>query len=271
MRASFWASVATLILFGQTLLGHAPIAQAQSPSDAPIDSLVRRGAIRVAVFPPQYTKSRATNEVTGWPVELARALAARLHVQVAMIEYPGPRETMDALKAGACDLAFLPIEPLWSADVAFSSPLMQIDFTLLVPSGAPIRTVAEVDRPGLRIAVVRKHASTLALARIVKHAVLVDAEGPAAAFELLRRGEAGAFASVRPALLAFADKLPGSFVLEDRYGANVLTIAVAQAQSGELAYLNAFIEDAKASGLVQKAIDHAGWRGVEVARRAGTN
>ncbi len=269
MRALFWASVATLVLVGQTVVG-GPVAQAQSPGGAAIDSLVRRGTIRVAVFPPQYTKDPATNVIAGWPVELAQALAARLKVKMAMIEYPGPRETMDALKAGACDLAFLPIEPSWAADVSFSAPLMRIDFTLLVPRSSPIRTVAEVDRPGLRIAVVRKHASTLALARIVKHAVLVDAESPAAAFALLRRGEAGAFASVRPALLAFADKLPGSFVLEDRYGANVLTIAVAQAQSGQVAYFNEFIEDAKASGLVRQAIVHAGWRGVEVAQRAGT-
>lgn len=267
MRAIFWASVAVLMVFG-----HVPSAQAQQPpSQQAMASLLQRGAVRVAVFPPQYTKDKTTNEVRGWPVELARALAARLNAKIEMVEYPGPRETMDALKARACDLAFLPIEPSWTPDVAFSTPFMQIDFTLLVASGSEVHSVAEIDKSGLRISVVNKHASTLALARIIKHAVLVNAESPIAAFELLRLGEVNAFASVRPALLEFSDKLPGSFVLGDRYGANFLTIAVARAQSKQLAYFNEFVKDAKASGLVQKAIDHAGWRGVEVARSAGAN
>jgi polar amino acid transport system substrate-binding protein len=57
-------------------------------------------------------------------------------------------------------------------------------------------------------------------------------------------------------------------VLEDRYGVNFLTIAVAKSDAGRLAYFNEFIADAKASGLVQRAIDRAGWRGVQVAAHA---
>jgi polar amino acid transport system substrate-binding protein len=253
--------------FGVALLAAAPRAEAQSP-DPRVDGLVRSGAVRVAVFPPQYKKDPVSHEIRGWPVDLAAALAARLEVKATTIEYPGPREAMEGLKSGNCDVAFLPIEPSWRADVDFSAPFMQIDFTLMVAPRSSARTVADLDRPGVRIAVVNKHASTLALGRITKQATLVDADSPAAAFELLRNGQADAFASVRPALIEFAEKLAGSAVLEDRYGVNFLTIAVAKSDAGRLAYFNEFIADAKASGLVQRAIDRAGWRGVQVAAPA---
>jgi len=256
-----------IFVAGVALLATAPLARAQS-TDPQVDSLVRSGMVRVAVFPPQYSKDPASHAIQGWPVDLAAALASRLKVKAATIEYAGPREAMEGLKGGNCDVAFLPIEQSWRGDVDFSAPFMQIDFTLMVAPRSSARTVADLDRPGLRIAVVNRHASTLALGRIIKQAALVGADSPAAAFELLRSGQADAFASVRPALIEFADKLAGSAVLQDRYGANFLTIAVAKSQAGRLAALNQFIADAKTSGLIQRAIDHAGWRGVQVATQA---
>ena len=88
---------------------------------------------------------------------------------------------------------------------------------------------------------------------------------PDAAFDLLRTGHADAFASNLPVLLAYSTKLPGSRVLEDRYGANLSAMAVAKDQAGRLAYISEFIEEAIASGLVQQAIERAGVRGVRVA------
>ena len=58
--------------------------------------------------------------------------------------------------------------------------------------------------------------------------------------------------------------LPGSRVLEGRYGANVLAMAVAKGQPGWLACVSGFIEEARSSGLVQRAIASAGLGGVEI-------
>ena len=72
-------------------------------------------------------------------------------------------------------------------------------------------------------------------------------------------------ASVRPVLLEYSTQLPGSRVLEDRYGANLVAMVVTKGQAGRLAYISEFIEETKASGLVQRAITSAGWRGAQVA------
>ena len=149
--------------------------------------------------------------------------------------------------------------------LGFSPPILQLDYTFLVPAGSSIQHIADADRADVRIAVVRDHASTLTLSRIFKHAQLVYAATPDPTFEFLRNGQADAFASIRGVLLTYTAKLPGSRVLDEYYGANLLGMVVPGEQSARLAYISEFIEQAKASGLVQQAIERTGLPGYKVA------
>jgi polar amino acid transport system substrate-binding protein len=239
-------------------------------TDPRVADLVQAGQIRAALFLPQYTKDPVTGELLGLgmgflALEIARAIAARLGVEVLVIEQPTPPKAVECLKASACDVAFLGIEPSRAAEVDFSPPFVQFDYTYLLPAGSAIHSVADADRPGARIVVVRNHASSLALSRMVKHAKLLGAELPDTAFDVLRAGNADAFAAPREQLLDYCIKLPGSRVLEDSYGVNLVAIAVPKGQAGRLAYISEFIEEAKASGLIARAIERGGLRGFQVA------
>ena len=55
-----------------------------------------------------------------------------------------------------------------------------------------------------------------------------------------------------------AQDQPVALLVDDAHWADVLSLRW-------LAYLSAFAEEAKASGVVQRAIDRSGWRGVHVA------
>jgi polar amino acid transport system substrate-binding protein len=246
------------------LLIGATIANAQIP-DPRVADLVQIGKIRVGLFVTQYIKDPATGELKGVWSEIAQALAARIGVQVVLLEHPTPPEAVECLKAAACDLLFLPFDARAANVGDFSPPIFQFDYTLLVSAGSSIRSVADADRPGVRIAAVRSHASTMALSRLLKQAELEYAETPDPTFDLLRTGRAGAFASTRFTLLEYSTQLPGSRVLEDRYGANLNRMVVPKGKAGRLAYISEFVEVTKASGLVQKAIDRAGPRGITVA------
>src|SRR5262249_16958495 len=140
----------------------------------------------------------------------------------------------------------------------FSAPYMQFEYTLLVPAGSSIHRFSDADRSGVRIAAVRNHASTNALIPLLKQASLVYADTPDPTFGLLRDGQADLIASGRGTLLSYSAQLSGSRVLEDHYGANINRIAIAKGNAERLAYINEFVEQAKASGLVQRAIDRAG-------------
>jgi polar amino acid transport system substrate-binding protein len=244
-------------------------------ADPRVADIVRAGKLRVALFLPQYTKDPATGEIHGHGsgtvhVQIAHALAASLGVEAQLLGHPTPPTVVQCLKAGACDVAFLGNNPSRAAELGFSAPLILLPFTYLVPAGSSIRSIADADRPGVRIAAVRNHESTLALSRKLKYAQSVGVEIPDAAFELLRTGNADAWASTGPALLEYSTKLPGSRVMDDYYGANLLSMAVPKGQVTRLAYVSDFVEEAKASGLVQRAIDRAGQRGIRVAAAGET-
>jgi polar amino acid transport system substrate-binding protein len=232
--------------------------------DTRVEDLVRAGRVRVAMLPPQYSKDPVTGELRGWAVDLARAFGARLGIEARPVEYPGPDKVLEGLAVDACDVGFLPNSPSWTNAADFSDAFLQLDFTYLVPVGSSIRSSVDADRPGIRIAIVSHHASTLALLRILKHAKPVSAETLDSAFDLLCNGHADAFASTRPQLLDDSVRLPGSAVLEDRYGVNFLALVVPKGRAGRLSYVNEFVQEAKASGLVQRAIERAAWRGVRV-------
>ena len=159
-------------------------------------------------------------------------------------------------------MAFLAVDPARAAQADFSHPYMQIDDTYLVPAGSSIRNVADADQPGVRIAVERGASTALVLSRMLKQAELVPA---GAAFDLLRAGSANVLAGPRAALLRLSAQLPGSRVLEERFGVILYAMLVPKGHAGRLAYLSEFIEEAKASGLVRQAIERAGLRGVQVA------
>ncbi|OAI51406.1 hypothetical protein AYO46_08170 [Betaproteobacteria bacterium SCGC AG-212-J23] len=254
------------------LLAGATIANAQQVPDPRVADLVRAGKLRVALFPPEYTKDPVTGELHGGAfMEIARALAARLGIEALPVEYPTPPKVVECLKAGTCDVGFVGIDRAEKVGLGFSQPFMQIDFTYLVPAGSSIRSAADVDRPGVRIAAVRSHLSTVALIGMVKHATVVYADTPDPTFDLLRTGHADAMASIRAALLEYSPRLPGSRVLEDYYGANRLTMVVAKDQAGRLGYVSEFIEEAKASGLVQRAIEHGGSGGYQAVSPGNPN
>ncbi len=184
------------------------------------------------------------------------------------MEYATPAEVVKCLKINACDIAIMGIEASRAEQVDFSPAVIEFDYTYLVPAGSPIQTPRDADRNGFRIAFVRHHASALALARIVKHAKLVGADLPKEAFDLLRTGQADAFAFPRQELIDLALKLPGSRNLEEPYDVNLVGLAVPKGNEGRLAYVTEVVEQAKSSGAIQRIItggDQIGFRGFRVA------
>jgi polar amino acid transport system substrate-binding protein len=242
-------------------------------ADPRVADLVKAGRLRLAVFLPQYAKDSATGALRGIgmgfvAMAMGRALAARLGIDLRLIENPTPLTAIEGLKAGACDLACLGVDPSRAAELDFSPPVVQFDYTLLLPRGSPIHGFADADRPGRRIAVVLNHASTFALRRKVKHAELIGLELPEAAFEVLRAGRVDAFAAPREQLLDYSTQMRGSRVLDDGYGINNAAIAIKKGQAGRLAYIREFVEEGKASGAIADIIARGSLHGFRVAPHA---
>jgi polar amino acid transport system substrate-binding protein len=234
-------------------------------ADPRIADLTQAGAIRLALFLPQYTKDAATGAVRGLGpgvvmLDIARELAARLGTKLLIVEQPTPRAALDCIKSAGCEFAFLGIEPS-RAEIDFTPAVFQFDYSFLVPAGSSLRHFADVDRAGIRIAVVRNHASTMALTRMIKNAELLGFDLPDDTFSSLRDGKAEAFAAPRQILVEYSERLPGSRVLDEGYGVNRVGMAVAKPRQGLHSYLSEYVEEAKASGLIARIIENGGLGG----------
>jgi len=246
----------------------AQILSAQQAPDPRVADLIQAGKVRVGLglgSPPIAIKDPVTGELRGPAWDVARALAARIGIGLLPVEYPRPGAVMEGVRANAWDVALLGIDPSRAAEVDFSPPYLQYDLTYAVPVGSAIRYVADVDLPGVRVAVPRGDISDLRLSRMLKRAELVRVNTIAAVFDLLRTGNADVCGGTRPGLLEELARLPGFRVLEDRFGVILVAMVVPKGHAERLAYISDFIEEAKASGLVQRTIERAGLRGVQVA------
>jgi polar amino acid transport system substrate-binding protein len=214
------------------------------------------------------TKDGASGESRGVAIDLTRELGARLGVPVEIIAYDTVGAMVDAAKTGAWDIAFLGSEPAREAVISFTAAYLEIEATYLVPAGSPLRAAADVDREGVRVAAPARANYELFLSRSLQRATLVSAANANAAFDLLVKGQVDALAGLKQGLMGLAEKLPGSRMLDGRFMAVQQSIGVPRGRDAGLAYLRRVVEDAKASGLVARAIEKTGAHGVAVAPRA---
>jgi polar amino acid transport system substrate-binding protein len=213
-------------------------------------------------------KDAASGEPRGIAPDLARELGRRVGVPVEFVRFDQAGKMADAVTTGVWDVAFLAAEPARADVIAFTAAYLEIEATYLVPAGSPIRTIAEVDRPGVRIAVANKAAYDLYLSRTLKHAELVRAEGIDGSYELFVAQKLDVLSGLKPRLLMDVEKLPGARILDGRFTAIQQGIGTPKARAAAAAYLSAFVEEAKSTGLVAQAIARHGVRGVNVAPAA---
>jgi len=197
--------------------------------------------------------------------DLGRELGKRVGVPVEFVKFQQAGQLADGVRDGKCDVGFLAAEPQRANEIAFTSAYLEIPVTYLAPPGSKIRSLADVDREGVRIAVSARSAYDLYLTRTLKHAKLVRAEGIAASHELFMKDKLDVLAGLKPQLVRDAEKLPGSRVLEGQVTGVQQAVGVPKNRSAAAQFTREFVDEVKRSGLVAKTIEKHGVKGVTVA------
>jgi polar amino acid transport system substrate-binding protein len=197
--------------------------------------------------------------------DLGRELARRLGVAVEFVPYKTAGALADSVTTAAWDVAFLGAEPARANVIAFSAAYLEIPVTFLVPPGSSIKSIADVDREGVRIAVSEKSAYDLYLTRTLKRATIVRVQGIPAAYTRYVDQKLEALCGLKPQLDTDGPKVPGSRVLDGQITGVQQAIGTPKARAAAAKYLSEFAEDVKASGFVAKAIEKNEVRGVKVA------
>jgi polar amino acid transport system substrate-binding protein len=237
-------------------------------SQAAIFELAPSGVLRAGINMANFllvSGSGPAGEPEGVAPDMAREIASRLGVPVAYVPFARPGELADAAGQGVWDIGLIAAEPARAQAIAFTAAYAEIEATYLVPAGSPLTTIAEVDRPGVRIAIAARSAYDLFLSRHLAHAELVRAPGLDASYELFAGDRLDALAGLRPRLLQDVEKLPGARILDGRFTAVQQAVGTAKGNEAGAAFLRDFVEEAKASGLVARLIERHGVRGLSVA------
>jgi polar amino acid transport system substrate-binding protein len=229
--------------------------------------LAASGTLRAAINfgNPVLARRDASGAPTGVSVDLAREAAARLGVPVTLLTFESAGNVVDALKAGRVDLAFVAIDPVRAADMDYTPPYVIIEGAYLVRGDSPLTRNQDVDRAGTRVAVGRGSAYDLYLTRELKSATLERAPTSPEVTDFFLARKLDVAAGVKQQLEADAKRVGGVRLLPGRFMVIEQAMGIPKGRPAAQAWLAAFIEDAKASGFVARALQRHGVEGAAVA------
>lgn len=239
-------------------------AGAATADESAMKELMPTGKLRVAlVLAPSksvfFVTKDAAGKADGVTADLAAALGKKVNVPVEYVLYPNSGQATDATESGAVDVAFMPVDEERKKRIAFGPNYTLIESTYMAtgPSGA--KTVAEVDRAGMRVIGIANTTTIRAAGRTLKNTTISPVTSVEDAVAALREGKADAFALSRDSLPAVVKQIPGSHIVEGGFQHTGIAIAVAKNRPAALSYVSAFMEEAKKAGIVRAALDKAGF------------
>ena len=233
------------------------------------ETLAPKGKLRVGVYygsPTSMVRDPRTNELHGLSYDLGHEFARRLDVPFEQVTYQRISDVLEGMKAGDVDFTVSNSTPARAAMVAFSQNLLTIELGYLVAANSPIKTIDDIQKSGLKIGVTQNSTSQGTIPKLLPNAIVVPAENYKRGIEMLTHGEIDTYATNKPTLFEMSDQMPGSRILEGRWGEEHLAVAIPKDHTAALEYIQRFVEDVKASGLVAKSAEQAGLRGAVKAQ-----
>jgi polar amino acid transport system substrate-binding protein len=224
-----------------------------------------RLAIAVSPSPSAQFAIQDGNTYRGVAVTLGRALAAKLGVPLEIIPHQASGEIQNSAANNRWDVAFLPVDDERKKFVDFGNAYHLLQSTFLVGSNSKIQSVKDADAKGIGLGGVANTATFRAAKKATPSATHIDFTGVDAAVAAMRDGKIEAIALSRESLSGLLGKIAGARILDDAFLNSSTAVCVPKGKPAALAYVSEFIEEAKASGLVRKALDEMGLKSSQVA------
>jgi polar amino acid transport system substrate-binding protein len=234
------------------------------PSPQVVSELTPTGALRAAINMGNFllvTGKDPSGDPSGVSPDIAAAIAARIGVPVKYVPYARPGELADDAEKNLWDIGLIGAEPQRAAVINFTAAYCEIEATYLVPAGSPIRSVAEVDQPGRRLAVTARSAYGLWLENNFKRGELIQFDSADAAIKAFTDQRMDAYAGLRPGLIGLAERMPGSRILDGQFTAVQQAVGTSKKNAAGFVFLREFVEEAKRNGIVASLIGRHGVSG----------
>ena len=238
------------------------------PNEQVKAELTPTGKLRAAINMSNFllvTGKHDNGDPIGVSPDMAAEIARRLGVPLQLVPYPNPGALGDDAESGNWDIGNIGAEPQRAKTINFSAAYCEIEATYLVPAGSPIQTIADVDKPGVKISVTGRAAYGLWLQNNIKQAELIKTDSLDSAYDTFVEQKLDVLAGLRPRLLSDVENLPGARILEGQFSAVQQAVGTPKKNTEATKWLAAFVEEAKSSGLVAGFIKKHGVVGLSVA------
>jgi polar amino acid transport system substrate-binding protein len=236
----------------------APTSAGVSVDPAVVARLAPTGTLRASINlgnPVLASLDPATGQAVGVSVDLATELARRLHVPLAIVVSRSAGDSVDKVASDQADVGFFAIDPKRGEQIAFTAPYVLIEGFYLVRDDSPIRTNAQVDQPGVTVAVGKGSAYDLFLSRQLQRATLVRAPTSPAVVQTFLDQQLSVAAGVKQQLERDAAKAGGLRLLDERFMVIRQAMGVPKSRGAQAAdYLADFVQQMIRSGFVVQAL-----------------
>jgi polar amino acid transport system substrate-binding protein len=226
---------------------------------APSSEIVLMGKLRVATI--------GVRVLSGVAEPVGKFIAERLGVSYEPVVYTHSEAYMQSFGKEEWEIAIGPRVLAAAEKSDLSQDLWLIPLMYVAAPGREFADAAQVDRPRVKVGAPQDAPSEKYLSRALKFAELVripvSADIVIDAIEMLRSGKADVFGADTGIVHSIAAGFPGAKIVPGTF--NTVRVAVALPKGRSSARLAEIVNEAKRTGVVQKAIEAAGLRGVRVA------
>ena len=249
---------------------HAAKTAAARPDAAIVRAFAPSGVLRASINlgnPVLAAIDPKTGKPAGVSVDLAEEFARRLGVPLELVVVKSAGMSVDNVAQDYADIGFFAVDPKRAQAISFTRPYVLIEGYYLVRDASPIKTNAQVDQPGVTVAVGKGSAYDLYLSRELHKASIVRTPTSPVVVQTFLDQHLDVAAGVRQQLESDAAKAGGLRLLDQRFMVIRQAMGVPSARGKQAAqYLAGFVEEMKASGFVQASLARHRIEGAIVAR-----
>jgi cyclohexadienyl dehydratase len=210
--------------------------------------------LRVCMYPLYYAisfRDTKTNELTGLDIDLAKVLATELGVELQFVESSFGTFIAD-LQANKCDIGMFALGATLkrAQAVEFSKPYMLASVYAAAKSEGKIKTWADLDQPGVKIATLLGSYIETVAKGYFKKAAIVSVQPPTTREAELSAGRVDAILVDYPTVLRVKDEFDWAISIDppEKLAPTLVAYAISPGDQIWLNYVNLFIDTVKLDG-----------------------
>jgi len=229
------------------------------------DRVKTAGTVRVCIWPDYYGitwRNPRTQQLSGIDIDLAAELGRDLQAKVQLVDSSFPT-LVDDLKADRCDVAMFAVGmlPQRMEQLKFTRPYLQSDiYAVTTRSNRAVRRWADIDQPGVQVAVQAGTFMEPVMTAALKQAKVVSIRPPATRERELEAGRVDVFMTDYPYSRRLLDNADWAMLISPPGRFHVLPYAYAVKPGDDdwLATMDQFVQRIQRDGRLEAAAQRHG-------------